>query len=162
MDFARVLELLAHADLDFVLVGGIAATIHGSTRLTRHVDIVYSRRPGNIARLVAALRPLAPYLRGAPRGLPFEWSVDTVERGLNFALTTDVGDVDLLGALVDGTDYDELLTRAERVRLYGFECWCAKLEELVRLRRASGQPKDLVVAAELEAVWEERQRMAVR
>jgi hypothetical protein len=162
MDFARVLELLSDAEIDFVLVGGIAATIHGSTRLTRHVDIVYSRRPENIERLVGALTPLRPYLRGAPRGLPFELSVDTVTRGLNFALTTDIGDIDLLGALVDGSRYEELLGRSECVPLYGSGCWCANLVELIRLKRASGQPKDLVVAAELEAVWEERHRMLVR
>jgi hypothetical protein len=159
-DFARVLDVLAGSGVDFVIVGGLAATIHGSARLTRHVDVVYSRSDANIERIVEALRPLRPYLRGAPRGLPFAWSNATVLRGLNFALTTDIGDIDLLGELVGGTTYETLAPRAETVHLFGLECRCAPLLELIRVKRAGGQAKDLVVAAELEAVLEERARMA--
>jgi hypothetical protein len=78
---------------------GVAATIHGSARLTRDIDVVYDRRPENIARVVAALGPFAPYLRGAPLGLPFRWDTATVARGLNFILTTTLGDIDLLGEI---------------------------------------------------------------
>ena len=82
-----------------MIVGGLAATIHGSARLTQDVDFVYARDHTNVGRLVAALKPYSPYLRGAPPGLPFDWSEATIERGLNFTLTTALGDIDLLGEI---------------------------------------------------------------
>jgi hypothetical protein len=66
-----LLKALTAGKVDFVLVGGVAATIHGSSRLTEDLDVVYSRAPENITRLVKALRSHQPYLRGAPPGLPF-------------------------------------------------------------------------------------------
>ncbi len=87
-DFAGLIRALADGGVECILIGGVAATIHGSARLTRDVDVVYSRRPDNLARMVAALGAFEPYLRGAPRGLPFHWDDDTVARGLNFTLTT--------------------------------------------------------------------------
>src|SRR3989449_10428810 len=65
-DFKGLLRALTDANVEFILVGGVAATVHGSTRLTLDVDAVYRRTPENIARLVRALAPHAPYLRGAP------------------------------------------------------------------------------------------------
>ena len=85
-DFRRLLEALVTGGVEFILVGGVAATVHGSTRLTIDVDIVYSRNPENLQRLVDTLSPLEPYLRGAPPGLPFHWDVETLKRGLSFTL----------------------------------------------------------------------------
>lgn len=74
-DFRVLLESLTTAGVEFILVGGVAATVHGSARLTQDIDIVYSRRVENLGRLVLALGKLDPYLRGAPEGLPCNRSV---------------------------------------------------------------------------------------
>lgn len=71
-DFAALLKVLGNAGVDYVLVGGVAATAHGSARLTQDIDIVYARSPENLRRLVAALAPYDPYLRGAPPGSLFD------------------------------------------------------------------------------------------
>lgn len=144
--------------MDYVIVGGLAATVHGSARLTLDVDVVYSRTPENVTRLVAALRPHAPYPRGAPPGLPFSWSAETVRAGLNFTLTTSIGDVDLLGEVVGGGDYSALLPHTEVVDLFGYRCRCLDLPALIRTKRAAGRPKDLEALAELEALVNERDR----
>ena len=112
-DFKTVIRLFSGAGIECVIVGGLAATIHGSARLTQDIDFVYSRTRANIDRLVGALRPHAPYPRGAPPGLPFDWSRATIERGLNFTLTTAIGDIDLLGEITGGGDYEALLSRSE-------------------------------------------------
>lgn len=83
-DFAGLLRALHAADVEFVLIGGVAATVHGSARLTRDVDVVYQRSAQNHERLVRALGPLSAYMRGTPPGLPFTWDVETIRRGLNF------------------------------------------------------------------------------
>ncbi len=157
-DFEAVIRAFSESGVECVIVGGLAATIHGATRLTQDVDFVYSRRRPNIERLINALRPYAPYLRGAPPGLPFVWSEDTIERGLNFTLTTAIGDVDLLGEIVGGGDYDALVPHAVDIEIFGYRCRCLDLPGLIRAKRAAGRPKDLEVLAELEALLEERDR----
>lgn len=155
-DFAALLRRLLSANVELILVGGVAANVQGSARATYDIDIVYRRSLDNLARLVEALSPLRPYLRGAPPGLPFAFDVDTLRRGLNFTLTTAIGDVDLLGEVTGGGTYDDLLPASEPVPLFGLTCRCATLEALIRMKRAAGRPKDLEALAELEALRDER------
>jgi predicted nucleotidyltransferase len=154
-DFAALLRALDDGGVDYILVGGVAATAHGSARLTQDVEIVYSRSLDNLKRLVAALAPFAPYLRGAPPGLPFQWSVETLRNGLNFTLTTAIGDLDLLGEIVGGGSYQQLLKDTIELPLFGMACRCVTLRRLILLKRAAGRPRDLDAIAELEAIQEE-------
>ena len=160
-DFKALLRTLSGSGVEFILVGGVAATVHGSARLTLDVDVVYARSPGNLERLAAALAPHHPYLRGAPPGLPFRWEAATLQRGLNFTLTTDIGDLDLLGEIIGGGGYDALLPASMRVQVLGVEVRCLTLECLIEVKRAAGRPKDLEAIAELEAILEERDRGVV-
>ncbi|OGL15800.1 MAG: hypothetical protein A3F92_08125 [Candidatus Rokubacteria bacterium RIFCSPLOWO2_12_FULL_71_22] len=157
-DFAALLRCLSEAGVEFILVGGAAATAHGSARLTQDIDVVYRRSSANIDRLVAALGDHAPYLRGAPPGLPFRWDARALERGLNFTLTTDLGDLDLLGEIVGGGTYEDLLPHSIRIEVFGIACHCLGLKHLIHVKRAAGRPKDLEVIAELEAILEEEHR----
>ena len=158
IDFAAVLRAFEDAGVDSIVVGGLAATIHGSVRLTQDVDFVYSREPHNIERLAHALRPHSPYLRGAPEGLPFEWTAATIARGLNFTLATAIGDIDLLGEITGGGDYQALLPHTIEVEIFGHRCRCLDLPALIRAKRASGRPKDLEALAELEAILAHREQ----
>lgn len=99
INFEATLKALSDRGVNFVVIGGYAATLHGSAYLTRDLDICYERTPENIERLVSALRPYHPRLRGAPEGLPFLFEVETLSNGMNFTLATDLGDIDLLGHL---------------------------------------------------------------
>lgn len=152
---ARLLTALHKAEVAFVVVGGIAARVHGSARVTQDIDIVYARANENLTRLIRALRPFKPYLRGAPRGLPFEWSVATLRAGLNFTLTTTVGDIDLLGEIVGGGRYENLAPHTVTVRVFEHDTMVLDLPWLIRVKRAAGRPKDLEAIAELEALREE-------
>ena|SRR6266550_7090341 len=155
-DFERILSGLRSADVSFVIVGGVAATVHGSARLTSDVDIVYERSRANIERLVEALAPLKPYLRGAPPDLPFRFDVETVRRGLNFTLTTDAGPLDVLGEITGVGDYDAVLAVSEDVSLFGSTYRCINLDSLIVSKRAAGRPKDLEAVAELELIRDEK------
>jgi len=154
-DFRALFETLSLASVEFILVGGVAAAAHGASRLTQYLDIVYRRTPENIARLVQSLQAHAPYLRGAPPGLPFAWSERTLREGLNFTLTTDLGDLDLLGEITAGGGYDDLLPYTITLNLYGIPCRGLNLRRLIEVKRAVGRPKDLEAIAELEAIEEE-------
>ena len=91
-DFGRLLAALTNAGVEFIVIGGFAATAHGSAFVTVDLDVVYARARENVARLARALEPLGPYLRGAPAGLPFTFDAETISRGLNFTLSTAAGD----------------------------------------------------------------------
>lgn len=120
------------------------------------MDVVYARDAENLRRLVEALRPWQPYLRGAPPGLPFLWDEATLRAGLNFTLTTRHGDLDLLGEVTGGGGYEQLVGFSQEVSAFGVPCRVVCLERLIQLKRAAGLPKDLEVIAELQALLEER------
>ena len=155
-DFSAFLRILADAGVEYILVGGAAATVHGSARLTLDIDIVYHRTPHNLVRLRDALASHDPYLRGAPAGLPFRWDVETLERGLNFTLITRLGPIDLLGQIAGGGTYEQLLPDTLEVTAFGVTCRCLTLDRLIDVKRAAGRTKDLEVVAELETLREER------
>jgi hypothetical protein len=154
-DFEGLLRRLLEGGVDFILVGGVAAALHGAARATYDVDVVYDRTPANIGRLVATLAPIDPYLRGAPAGLPFRFDVDTVSRGLNFTLQTTSGDLDLLGDVTGGGGYADLLPCTVPLPLFGRTCRAVTLDKLIELKRAAGRPKDNEAIAELEALRDE-------
>ena len=158
VDILALVRILADARVDHIIVGGVAASIHGALRTALDLDIAYDRSPGNIARLVRALAPYEPYPRGAPPGLPFTWDDATVRQGLNFTLTTTLGDLDLLGEVAGGGGYQPLVEHAEQIELEGRRCLVVTLETLIWLKRAAGRPKDREALAELEALLEERDR----
>ena len=156
--FRELISTLSRANVEFIVVGGVAATGHGSARLTRDLDVVYRRTPENISRLVSALLPLNPYLRGAPPGLPFSWSEETIRKGLNFTLITKLGALDLLGEITGGGTYENILPHSIKLQLHGTECFCLGLDYLIKVKRAAGRPKDFEAIAELEAIREEQSR----
>jgi predicted nucleotidyltransferase len=158
IDIETAFRVLVSAQVEFIVVGGVAARAHGAARLTSDLDVLYRRAPDNVDRLAAALGPHAPYLRGAPPGLPFRWDAPTIRRGLNFTLTTAFGDIDLLGEITGGGSYEDLLAQSTPIAAFGIEVRCLDLEALIRVKRATGRPKDLEVVAELEALLEERDR----
>ena len=157
-NFSELLPLLVRHGVRFIVIGGGAAIAHGLARLTYDVDVVYARAADNIRNLVAALQDHQPYLRGAPPGLPFRWDEQTIQAGLNFTLTTALGDLDLLGEVTGGGSYEDLLPYTEELAVFNVRCRFITLERLIQLKRAAGRPKDLEVIAELQALLEERRR----
>lgn len=157
-DFESLLRALVGEGVEFIIVGGAAATAHGASRLTQVLAVVYRRSTENLQHLAMALTPHRPYLRGAPAGLPFRLDPETLARGLNFTLTTALGDLDLLGEIGGGGTYESLLADSGFIELFGLRCRLLGLDRLIQVKRAAGRPKDLEAIAELEALREERDR----
>jgi hypothetical protein len=155
-NFGALLTALSRAEVEFIVVGGVAAAAHGIARSTSDLDIVYNRTPENIRRLVDVIRPMEPYLRGAPPGLPFHWNEKTIEQGLNFTLITNLGELDILGEITGGGGYPRLLPHAEIFDLFNVKCPCLNLEKLIEVKNAAGRPKDFEPMAELKALLQER------
>jgi predicted nucleotidyltransferase len=155
-DYRGLLSALADARVEFIIIGGVAAVAHGSSRFTNDVDVVYRRTPNNFQRIVEALKDHSPYLRGAPLGLPFRWEPRTVAAGLNFTLNTNLGAIDLMGEAAGNGTYDSLLPDSECIELFGKSFRVVGLKRLIALKSAAGRPKDLDAIAELQAIDEDR------
>ena len=154
IDFEKTLTLFSDEGVQFVIIGGLAITIHGSSYVTFDLDICYARDNENLTRLARAFRPINPRLRGAPAGLPFRFDEETLKRGLNFTLTTDIGDVDLIGEVAGVGDYPVVAAASMPVELFGRQYAVLTLDALIASKRAAGRPKDLQVLPELEALRE--------
>lgn len=153
-DFQAILERLAANEVDFIVIGGLAGSLHGSAYVTQDVDVCYGRSESSIERLCRALVDLHPTLRGAPEGLPFRFDPATVKAGLNFTLSTDLGPLDLLGEVSPFGGFDSLKLHAVRMDLVGHAVLVLSLPALIRSKKAAGRPKDLLVVPELEALLE--------
>ena len=157
-DFEKAFAVLSDSKIQFIVVGGVAATLHGSARVTFDLDLVYARNRGNISRLAGALRPYSPYLRGAPAGLPFVWDDKTIRNGLNFTLDTSFGPLDLLGEIAGGGTYEDLLPHSKEVAAFGVKLRLLDLDKLIVVKRAAGRVKDYEALAELQGILDRRKQ----
>lgn len=153
--FKALLTSLSENAVSFVIIGGVAAALHGSARVTYDMDIVYERSFENLQRIVAALAPFKPYIKGAPPGLPFRLDEETLKRGLNFTLTTTKGMIDLLGYLAGVGSFPDVRTRAVEADMLEARYLLLDLDALIVSKRAPGRAKDLEAVAELEAIRDE-------
>jgi hypothetical protein len=151
-DFPALLAALSKSEVEFIIVGGLAGAAHGLARVTFDLDIVYRRSVENMSRLVSAVESLNPYPRGAPPGLPFKWDTKTLRAGLNFTLTTNLGQLDLLGEITLGGNYEALLPYTEELDLYGAKHRCLNLKRLIEVKVAAGRPKDFEMISQLRAL----------
>ena len=157
-DVEKQIRFLAESNVDCVLIGGVAATVHGSSIPTQDLDICYSREASNLVRIATALRSVKATLRGAPKDLPFLLDEETLKHGLNFTFDTEVGKLDLLGEVLGVGFYSECLANADEAEIFGYRFRVLSLEKLIDSKRAAGRAKDLVVLAELEAILEYRRQ----
>ncbi len=150
----EAIQSLAKNDVIFVLIGGMAIRSHGSSYLTQDLDICFSRNRENLQKIVTALAPFKPRLRGFPKELPFIWDTATLNQGTNFTLQTNIGDIDLLAEVSGVGTYEDVLASSVIMNLYGYDVNVLSIEGLIRAKRAAGREKDLRVLPELEALQE--------
>ncbi len=151
----RVIGLLGRHGVRYVLIGGLAAVTHGAPLVTQDIDICYAREHDDLERLAAALHKVHATLRGADPDLPFKPDARTLRAGDAFTLTTDLGWIDLLGTPDGSSGYEDLARTAERFTLFGHQVLVASIDDLIRMKRAAGRPKDLLAVEELGALREE-------
>ena len=149
------LEALTDLGVRFVLIGGLAANVHGSESVTRDLDICYGRDRENLERLAEALRSLHARLRGAPPDVPFLLDALTLEAGDAFTFVTDAGSVDCLGTPAGTGGYESLSANALRADVEGIRILVATLDDLIRMKRAAGRPKDRIELEILGALRDE-------
>lgn len=148
----QIVELLHKHGVEFMLIGGQAAVVHGSPIPTFDIDLCYRRTEDNLKKLAEALKEIHPTLRGAPADLPFRLDAESLALGQNFTFKTDLGDLDLLGWVEPFGTYDELVGRAENVSLETCDVNVISLDDLIAIKKHINRPKDRNVLLQLEAL----------
>ena len=150
------MEHLSDQGVEFVLIGGVAAAALGSPSSTVDLDICYRRTKKNLKLLASALEGMGARLRGVDENdAPFQLHPKTLEAGDHFTLTTRLGDLDLIGIPAGTSGYADLVKQANEVDLGTLRVKVTSLEDLIRMKRAAGRPKDLIELQNLKALENE-------
>lgn len=147
----------SEAEVEFVIVGGVAIRAHGGNYVTEDLDICISRTNDNLKRIADVLAPLGPRPRNFPQGLPYVFDWTTLKHGTNFTFETSMGDVDLLGEVEPIGGFDQLVSNSFKIDLDGNETYILSIPALIKAKRAAGRPKDLAGLQVLEALQEATQ-----
>ena len=153
-DPRRIFETFERHGVEYIVIGGIAAIAHGSTRNTRDVDFVASTDRPNLERLAAALRDLDARLSDTDAhllGIDVH-DPETLGSGANFTMETDAGGLDFFNDVPGAAPYDQLRDRALVIDLDGVTIRVAGRDDLIRMKQASGRPQDLDDIAALTAL----------
>jgi hypothetical protein len=153
-----VIQLLNRYGVRYVLIGGLAAALRGSPSITQDVDICYARDEQNLTSLADALGEIHAHLRGAPADLPFRLDARTLGRGDSFTFSTDLGWLDILATPSGTTGYDDLAANADQVEAFDETVLVATIDDLIRMKRAAGRPRDRAEVEILGALREEIDR----
>ncbi|HEY3173672.1 MAG TPA: hypothetical protein VGK86_13975 [Thermoanaerobaculia bacterium] len=157
-DPIRALKVLVGGGVRFVVIGGFAGRFWGSNSITNDLDICYARDKKNFESLASALRDLDARLRGAPTDAPFLLDARTLEAGDHFTFETNAGNLDCLGTPAGSQGYLDLIQGATLMDVNGIRVQVAALEDVIRLKKAAGRPKDRVELEILGALLEEIER----
>jgi hypothetical protein len=149
------LRTLVRHGVRFVLIGGYAAALRGSPMMTGDVDVCYARDQENLERLATALGELGARLRGAPAALPFRLDRQSLQAGDHFTFATDVGPIDCLGTPAGTEGFPDLDASATDEDVGGVVVRVASVDDLIRMKRATGRPQDRIAIEWLSALGEE-------
>jgi hypothetical protein len=155
-----MLRTLARHKVAYVLIGGLAASLHGSPHVTTDVDITPDRARENLERLAAALVELDARIRteGEPGGLPFDRSAQMLARSSILNLTTRHGDLDLTFEPAGTAGYDDLRRSAVEIRIRRTRVVVASLADVIRSKEAAGREKDRLTLPTLRRLLERTRR----
>lgn len=143
-DPVTVLRILTEEGVSFVVIGGIAARVHGSVRVTDDLDVVPEPGIENARRLERALALMNARFRGVDAHLlGVELDAATLAEGANFMLATDFGDLDVMPIVEGGIEWSDLRGRASVHALGEVQVPVAGRDDLIAMKRAAGRRQDI-------------------
>ena len=160
----KILATLDRHDVRYVLVGGLAAVLHGSAHVTTDVDIVPEEAAGNLERLSAALRELDARIRvtGEPDGVAFDPAPESLRRVRIWNLQTTQGDLDIAFEPSGTRGYEDLRRDMVAMRVRGLDVPVASLADVIRSKEAAGRERDRAVLPGLRELLARGSRQRLR
>lgn len=158
LEAGPIVHALVDAGVDFVLIGGLAGNLQGSSYPTYDLDVAYSRDPPNLRRIVQALGTLDVTLNNAPPDLPFILDEVTLANGANFTFDTRFGRFDILGHVPGVSSYEELRGHSDQGKLEGQAVRVASIDHLIAMKRAANRTKDKLMVEEYLVIADEQER----
>lgn len=157
LDPGCIFQVLEKYKVDYVLIGGLAAVLHGSTAMTNDADILPSDEAPNVERLSKALTDLEARLRvdSDPDGVAFDPHPALIASVATLNMTTKCGDLDLTFMPAGLAGYDAVLAKSETFELGGQLVRVASLDDIIRSKTAADRPKDHATLPILHALKEE-------
>lgn len=158
LDTIGLLRRLTSGGVEFIVIGGSAAIIHGSGVTTEDLDVCAHLTHENAVKIIEALADVRPKFRMRPDlGVVAPDNINLHKRK-NLYLRTDAGQLDILGELPEVCSYAELQSRSIVARVHGIECRVVDIDTLIAAKRAAGRDKDLLTIRHLEAAKKEREQ----
>ena len=157
LDPGCIFRVLAKHKVDYVLIGGLAAVLHGSTAMTNDADILPSDEAPNVERLSKALADLEARLRvdSDPDGVEFDPHPALISSIATLDMTTRCGDLDLTFTPAGLVGYADVVAKSETFELGGQLVRVASLDDIIRSKTAADRPKDHATLPILHALKEE-------
>lgn len=152
----HLIQRLSEAEIDFVIVGGFAGILHGSSLVTRDLDVCAVLSRENVAKLRNALQDLNPTHRQTPQRLSFLENPSPEVEVKNLYLGTTLGPVDILSSIKGVGDYARVREASVEIEIFGRRCRVISIEDLIRAKESLARPKDLLAAQELRAILEQK------
>lgn len=150
-NLSELTRRLVEGKVEFVLVGGFAAVAHGTTLVTRDVDICCRFSEANLMRIQEVLIDLHPVHRSRP-DLPLSLSAQQCADLKNLYLKTDLGDLDCLGEVLGIGDFEAVLRHSVEVKLPFGGCRILDLDALIRAKEAMDRDHDRVTVRQLREI----------
>jgi len=152
--FTEILRRLKAADVEFSLIGGMAAIQYGASYVTYDVDVCARFNWENLQRIHGVLKEMNP--RWIIKDMPFELNEELASRLKNLYLKTDLGRLDCLSEVKGVGDFDAVMQQSELVRFPFGECYVLRIQSLIQAKEAMGRTQDKLVVSQLRAIMEKR------
>lgn len=156
-DLTDIIGKLLVAEVDFVLIGGLAAVTHGSSMMTQDIDICCDFSTGNLLRLQSALEGLNPVHRMTTNLVPLNLTEDNTNNLKNLYLETNIGQLDCLGEVLGLGNFETVKQYSEIVTIDGLSCRILRIEALITAKKAMGRSKDIETVRQLEVIQKEQE-----
>jgi len=139
-DFNAILETLYNYQVDFIIVRGVCAVLHGAPATAFDLDFVHSQTQENLLSLRSALQELEVYYRGREEDM------------------TLFGPLDLLGTMEAGWNYADLLPYSEEIEIGKLRLKVLSLEKLIEIKEETAFEKDKAVLPILRQTLSEKRK----
>lgn len=154
MDYQKLIKRLVRNNVRFVIVGGFAAVLHGSSVMTEDLDLCASFREDNVINLLQAFKDIHPEHRLIGKTRPITESAKQLSACSNIYLKTDLGYIDVLSQLPGIGTYEEIIPHTILISLFDMDCRVLDIDTLKKAKKLMKRPKDKETILQLDAIKE--------